>query len=164
MLLHPGKTIEKGRRRKRAFSPGFFFVFRTPVGLPVVCAFSSFPNQHAERSLEGTVFLFAEWVQGESPCRGIQGARSPLLRPFLKQHAERSLEGTIFLFAEWVQGGSPCRRGTGGEEPPASSVPRTTRGHCLFDAIDFSQYGCRVDDPGAYARVKRYFTMGRSSP
>ena len=30
--VHPGKTIDKGRRRKRAFTPGFFFVFIAPVG------------------------------------------------------------------------------------------------------------------------------------
>ncbi len=109
MLRHPGKTIEKGRRRKRAFSPGFFFVFIVPVAETAWFSKVSCGNNHLRYILfsrrKGAGRIALPWGTGDE--------QSPASW-FHKQHADTTSSNKLRVIAYWVQGGSPCRRGTGG--------------------------------------------------
>ena len=92
--LHPGKTGITPEE-KACFLSRRFLVFSAPVGLVSVVSFDAVCLQnrflYSFRFLPsfplpgGNAFVlpynrFACWVQGGTPCRGVQGLRKPLLR------------------------------------------------------------------------------------
>ena len=70
-----GENMKKDRMGKLAFPPVFSL-----FSLRLWAYFLSFSKQHAENRSNPPFPSSQGWVQGESPCRGVQGARSPLLR------------------------------------------------------------------------------------
>ena len=74
MLCIRGKQKKAGR--KFTFSPALFHVFIVPVD--TLC--SSFSVSRGKEYGRCLLLCSRGWVQGESPCRGVQGPRRSLLR------------------------------------------------------------------------------------
>ena len=77
---------EKKPAGKFTFLTGFFLHFHSARGLSF-----RFLTQHAERSRKKQSSASQIGCRGNPPAVGVQGARSPLLGPFLTWYAEKSL-------------------------------------------------------------------------
>ena len=115
------------------------------MGFVVVCVFSFVSHVSCGNPTERKVSAIAGWVQGGSPCRGVQGARSPLLRSFSKLRAETRWEKQPSPSQEGCRDDIPAGGG-GGKAPPG--LPTQHRDIVCMIRIAASGPGSRVNDPG----------------